>query len=193
MIGSLAQTTYKPDVEAALPRWRGLRCVQEAVRSHLTRVLRKIASFYSGRPGQQVELLLVRWDRRNLLTVVRAQAVPPPLRCEENLSTLLTPAGRLDETDLNHLVKQPDLRAAIDLLVSGNIPDAATARTIRAAWPDFARSSDLIVLEQAVNLGYTQWLERQAPCGHGVLLRVVDDHFHHRSAAVRRARARRWL
>lgn len=173
LIASLAQTVYKVDIEAALMRARGRRCVQEAVRTHLARTLRKVASFYSGHPAQQIALLLARWDRRNLLTVLRAQAVPAPLRRDEDVLTLLVPAGRLDETDLTQLARQPDLHATVDLLAGWNIPDAETARTIRAAWPAYERSGDLAVLENAVNRAYALWLQHNVRWDKRVAPRAV--------------------
>ncbi|MCS6843090.1 MAG: V-type ATPase subunit [Caldilineales bacterium] len=177
LIGSLAQTVYKPDVDAALVRFRGVQVVYEAVRTHLARTLRRVAGFYQGRPRQQVDLLLARWDRRNLLTVLRSQALPP-LRRPEEPTALLVPAGALDEAALAELLRQPDLRSTVDLLVSW-LPDAAMAHSLLDAWPTYAQTGNLAVLEHALNSAYARWLDAQVQCaqpigdGQGWLRRVL--------------------
>lgn len=162
LIGSLAQSVYKPDVEAALVRFRGVQVVYETVRTHLARTLRRMASFYQGRPRQQVDLLLARWDRRNLLTVLRSQALSP-LRRPEEPTALLVPAGALDEGTLTELMRQPDLRSTVDLLVTW-LPDAAMARSLLDAWPTYAQTGNLAVLEHALNSAYARWLDAQVHC-----------------------------
>lgn len=164
LIASLAQTGYKPDVEAALVRYGGLALLHEALRMNLARTLRQVASFYEGPPRQQIDLLLARWDRRNLLTLVRAQAASAPLRRTEDVLTLLVPAGALDAADLAELARQPELRAMIDLMVSWKIPDAETGRILAASWTAYERSDDLSVLETSINRAYVQWLDRHVQC-----------------------------
>lgn len=167
LIASLAQTDYQADVEAALLRYRGLPCVHEAVRTSLARTLNKLAGFYQGHPRRLVDLLLARWDRRNLLAILRAQAAPPPLRRTEEIMSLLVPTGRLDETALAQLVAQPGLRATVDLMVAWRLPDAETAETILRAWPAYQQSENLATLEHALNRAYAYWLDSQLDCSRG--------------------------
>jgi V/A-type H+-transporting ATPase subunit C len=164
LITSLAQTDYKQDVEAALVRFRGLRCVQEALRTNLARTLRQAAGFYEGQARQQVDLLMTRWDRRNLLALMRAHAAPASVRQAADVTFLLVPAGRLDETDLAQLAAQPGLRAMLDLLVVWGIPDATTARSLLQAWPGYESSGNLTVLEGALSRAYGHWLQQWIAC-----------------------------
>ena len=93
-ISALTETPYQADLEAALLRAEGVHCIFEAVRTNLTRTLRQITGFFEGEPLTLFSLLLRRWDRHNLLTILRGQKqeVSP----EAVLSTVV-PVGQLDE------------------------------------------------------------------------------------------------
>lgn len=130
VITALTDTPYKDDVEMALLRAEGVRCVFEALRTNLTRTLRRVREFYEGEPRALVDLLLRRWDRHNLLAILRGQSheVAPELV----LSTLVT-VGQLSEVSLRELARQPGLRAAIDLMSTWRLPYAGA---LRGAGPD---------------------------------------------------------
>ena len=61
------------------------------------------------------------------------------------------PAGELDEATLTELVRQPDLRATIDLLATWHIP---YAKPLTEGFPVFAKSGDLSVLECSLDQYY---------------------------------------
>lgn len=125
VLGVLGQGPYAADVEASLFRASGLERLDEAVRRHLGRVLAEMRTFYEGEPAGRVELLLSRWDVRNLMTLLRAVRGPQGSR---QVLGLLVAAGSLDETALRELAAQPGLRELIDLMVAWQLPDRATAR-----------------------------------------------------------------
>ncbi len=145
LISALAETPYQEDIEAALVRMEGVRCVFEAVRANLTRTLRQVRHFFEAKPLTLVDLLLRRWDRHNLLTILRGQSqeIPPELV----LSTVV-PVGQLDEVSLRELARQPGLRAAIDLMTGWRLPYAAV---LRRAYTRAGASSGLDHLELALN------------------------------------------
>jgi len=145
LINALAETPYQEDIEAALVRVEGVRCVFEAVRANLTRTLRQVRRFFEDKPLTLVDLLLRRWDRHNLLTILRGQSqeIPPELV----LSTVV-PVGQLDEVSLRELARQPGLRAAIDLMTSWRLPYATV---LRQAQTRTDTSSALDHLELALN------------------------------------------
>jgi ATP synthase A1 C subunit len=145
LINALAETPYQEDIEAALVRVEGVRCVFEAVRANLTRTLRQVRHFFESKPLTLVDLLLRRWDRHNLLTILRGQSqeIPPELV----LSTVV-PVGQLDEVSLRELARQPGLRAVIDLMTAWRLPYARVLRQVRTRADAM---SDLDQLELTLN------------------------------------------
>jgi len=145
LINALAETPYQEDIEAALVRVEGVRCVFEAVRANLTHTLRQVRRFFEDKPLTLVDLLLRRWDRHNLLTILRGQSqeIPPELV----LSTIV-PVGQLDEVSLRELARQPGLRAVIDLMTAWQLPYARVLRQVRTRADVI---SDLDQLELVLN------------------------------------------
>ena len=66
VITALTETPYKSDVERALVRAGGVRCVFEAVCANLIRTLHQVREFFVGEPQILIDLLLRRWDRHNV-------------------------------------------------------------------------------------------------------------------------------
>ena len=152
----LAETDYRPDVETALVRAQGLRRMDYSARSNLTRTLKAMASFYAETPRRHVDLLLHRWDRRNLRALLR---LPEATRMSPDLTGLLVPAGRLDEAALAELVAQGDARSLIDLLVAWGVPTIETATAIARARYRYETEGDPAVLELAIDRAFAQELE----------------------------------
>ncbi|MCX7670187.1 MAG: V-type ATPase subunit [Anaerolineae bacterium] len=128
VIARLRETPYKEDIEVALIHAAGVRCIFEALSANLARTLRQMRTFFEGEPRRLIEILLRRWDRHNLLTLLRGirQAVPP-----EMMLSALVPVGQLDEVALRELARQPDLRAMLDLMVAWHLPYAHALREVR--------------------------------------------------------------
>jgi len=147
LLGALAGTAYRSEVEAALPRFHGVRRLHEAVRSHLGRSLRELARFYSGAARQIVEEMLSSWDVRNAVTLLRGQAAGASA---DDVVPLIVPVGRIDEVSAREVARQPEFAAAIDLLVAWQLPTPEDARAIANAWPEYERSADLAIFEHAV-------------------------------------------
>lgn len=145
LITALTETPYKEDLEAALTRFQGVRCVLEALRLNLIRTLEQIRTFFDGEARVLLDLLLRRWDRHNLLTILRGQSqeIAP-----ETVLSALVPVGQLDEVLLRELARQPDLRAVIDLMTTWRLP---YARALRRVQPRAGTLPDLDQLELAVN------------------------------------------
>ncbi|HEX6230572.1 MAG TPA: V-type ATPase subunit [Actinomycetota bacterium] len=147
LLAALADTPYRPDVEAALPRYRGLSALHRALSANLVRELRAVAGFYGGRPREGIELLLSDWDVHNVLTIVRALARRRP---SEEILPLLVPAGALDEVAAGELARQPGLRPAIELMATWAVPTPGVARAALGALPAFEQTGELEALEGAV-------------------------------------------
>lgn len=163
MLGVLSDGPYGPDVEAALPRTSGLARLDEAVRGHLGRRLREMRGFYAGLAVEAVDLLLRRWDVRNLAALLRAASRPGG---GAGVLPLLVPAGAFDEPSLRELGAQPSARAMIDLAVTWSLPDRSTARHLLSV--SAATGDDPAALERAL-------LHRQAEWLAGVLDTRGDD------------------
>lgn len=145
VITALTETPYKQDIETALARAAGLDCIGAALQINLTRTLRQLRTFFEGPPLALVDILLRRWDRHNLLTILRGQS--QEISTETVLAALI-PVGRLDEVSLRELARQPDLRAAIDLMAAWGLPYASALRRVRAR---VGAGPDLDQLELALN------------------------------------------
>jgi len=128
VISALTDTPYKEAVDAALVRFDGVECVFEAVRRHLTATLQTVRSFYAGEPGDLIDLLLRHWDRHNLLTILRGHSQGV---AQETITSLLIPAGQLDEAALRELARQPDMNAVIDLMLLWQLPHARALHAVR--------------------------------------------------------------
>ncbi len=150
MLGSLAQQDYSEDVAAAMGRYRGVRRLDEAVRTHLSRQLTDVLSFYSGGPALRLQTYVSRWDIRNVRSILRDLT----RRGQQNpsIATLVT-AGAFDAQALEEIAAQRDVRAAVDLLSVWGLPSPAIVRQLRHAMPDFVETGDILVLERALDDG----------------------------------------
>ena len=145
VITALAETVYKNDIEAALVRADGVRCVFEALHANLTRTLQVVREFFEGDPRTLIDLMLRRWDRHNLLTILRGQS--HEVSSEVVLSAVV-PVGQIDEVSLRELARQPGLRATIDLMTTWHLP---YAKALRQVQPRTGTVPDLDQLELALN------------------------------------------
>jgi ATP synthase A1 C subunit len=145
VITAVTETTYKNDIEAALVRVGGVRCVLEALRANLTRTLHQVREFFEGEPRTLIDILLRRWDRHNLLTILRGQS--QEVSSDAVLSAVV-PVGQFDEVSLRELARQPGLRAAIDLMTTWQLP---YAKALRQVQPRTGTVPDLDQLELALN------------------------------------------
>ncbi len=156
LVAALATTAYAADLDAALPRFTGLRRFDEVVRHHLVRVLGALPRFYERPHDGIVGLLTDRWDLQNLRTIIRGAS---RLEAADEMLRMTVPIGRLGTAELSELAMQPSLRYVIDLMVAWRIPSRATAQAVRDAWPAYERSGDLVVLESALNRAFAKRLD----------------------------------
>jgi vacuolar-type H+-ATPase subunit C/Vma6 len=170
LLGALSDTWYRPDVEAALPRYRGLRRLDYALRSHLVRTLQAMRGFYRDEAQQRVDLLLEVWDLRNLRTIFRAQAGAVPAA---EVMPLLIPAAKLTDVELAELARQTGVRDVIDLMMAWSIPSLSTARMVLSAWPGYEAGGDVEVLEHALNRAYASRIDEALSDDNDVLARVL--------------------
>ncbi len=148
LLAALAETGYRADLEAAAPRHRGLRLLEEALRANLARSLRELAGWYRGEAAVQVALLVERWDVHNARTIIRGQHA----RSEpDRIRAALVPAGAMSDAVLADLVAQPGLRPAIDVMVAWGVPSREIARALAAALPELEGAGGIQALERALD------------------------------------------
>lgn len=175
VLAILAETEYRPDVESALVRAQGLRRLDESTRSNLARTLRAVASFYAEAPRRYVDLLLHRWDWRNLRALLR---LPETTRISPNVTGLLVPAGRLDDTALTELATQSDVRSLIDLLVVWGVPSRETAIALTRARARYEAEGDPTILEMAIDRAFAEEMNQvlgEEDTGPAAILRSEVD------------------
>lgn len=144
LLGALSRTAYRPDVEGVLQRSAGGRRLHDAVRAHLARALDEMRRFYTGPARELVDLLLARWDLRNLLTLLRGQAARAPA---DEVLAYVVPLGGIDDASAREVARQQEFAAAVQLLGAWRLPTPAHARSLVAAWPEYERTGDLAALE----------------------------------------------
>lgn len=170
MLGVLRTTAYGLDVERALVHHQPLQRLDGAVSGHLVRMFGDLRRFYSGSAAEGVELLLGRWDLRNLLAIVRSTARPAD-RAE--LASMLVPAGVLEPATLAELAAQPSLRSVIDLMVAWDLPSRSTARRLLREWPSFETEGDPSVFEEALTRSWAESVDDSLRGWSGTALATV--------------------
>jgi V/A-type H+-transporting ATPase subunit C len=157
LMTALAETPYRPDVEAALARSRGLDALHRAASTNLTRVLRTVTGFYAGRAAWALALILSRFDVQNVLTILRAQARRVPTA---DTLPLLVPVGAIDEVSAGEMVRQPNLPAAVGLMAEWGVPRPDVARAVWGQLPAYEATGDLSLLETALMRAHAAGLAR---------------------------------
>jgi len=147
ILGVLDGTEYGPDVEAAMPRYRGQERYDRALSRHLERTLSAMKSFYDGQARHEVDLVLLHRDLDNLVAIVRGQAAVPG---SVETTAVVVAAGTLDRASLEELARQPGLRETVELMVTWGVPSPTTAHSVLHSWPEYERTRDVGVLEGAL-------------------------------------------
>ena len=152
----LADTAYRAEIEAALAVSNGKHALHVALGRHLARTLGELRAFYEDRSRELVDLLLSRFDLHNLLALLRGR-----VRGQEPEQVLanVVPLGALGGAAAQEIARQQELARAVDLLVSWRLPDAAGARALADAWPEYERTEDLAALEHALMAGRARDLD----------------------------------
>ncbi len=149
VIDELENTSYRQDLEDASVQYTGLACVEEALRRNLSKTFRLIFSFVKGEDAETlINIFLNKWDIQNIKTILRGiniQEMP------EEIAESLAPAGALNDATLAEMIKQPDVKAIIDLLATWGIE---YSRPLTRHFKEFSETRDLVVLEYALDKFY---------------------------------------
>jgi V/A-type H+-transporting ATPase subunit C len=95
-----------------------------------------------------IKILLGRWDIQNIKTILRGKNIHVT---SAEILECLVPAGELDDITLTELIKQPDVKAVIDLLATWGID---YARPLTRNFKEFSEKRDLAILEYAIDRFY---------------------------------------
>ena len=151
LINALVRTAYRRAVEAALMRAGGMACITDALSRDLVETLGKMRSFYSGRAGELVAVILYAYDVHNLKTILRGlEKHASPVE----MATALLPVGELAAGLLAQLARAPEPRAVIDQTASMGLPIAQPLLELRAKRP----GAGLLEMELALD----HWRFQQA-------------------------------
>jgi len=119
IITELEKTPYREEIVEARILYSGIGCIEYALRKNLMKTYRKILGLVEGeKSARYILIFLKKWDVQNIKTIIRGKNIQTS---NEEISGCLIPAGTMDETTLIELVKQPDVRAVVDLMATWDI------------------------------------------------------------------------
>ena len=150
LIADLENSPYREDLIEAKGRSSGIDCIENALRQNFIKTFRKIQNFtrQEEEAKQYIVIFLHRWDVQNIKTILRGKNIHTTA---EEILECLVPAGELDEVTLKELLKQPDVKAVIDLLATWRI---RYAKPLTGSFAEFVKTRDLAVLECALDRFY---------------------------------------
>jgi V/A-type H+-transporting ATPase subunit C len=149
LIADLEKTPYKEDIIEAKVLYSGVICIEYALRKNFTRTFQKILGFVKESEAERyIKIFLHRWDVQNIKTILRGKNIHVT---NEEILDCLVPAGELDEVTLTELIKQPDIRAVIDMLATWQI---VYAKPLTEKYQEFIEKEDLAILECALDKFY---------------------------------------
>ncbi len=168
LIQALSNSPYGGELQEALTRHPGLQAVDEALAHNFYRTTTKILGFAEGKARALIETILMRWDRANLLLILRGKHTR---RSEDAILASLFPAGRLGEVALREMVAQPDVAGVLGALGGLGHPFAPAVAAGLAA---YQKTQDLFELELHVDRAYAT-LGLQVAKGGGYNEQVVRE------------------
>ncbi len=149
LLQSLGSTPYAREVQEALSRTTdGVRAIDEALARNFSSTTSRILGFADGKARELIELVLVQWDMANVRIILRAKHAG---RSNDDISSNLIPAGRLNEPALKEVAAQPDIAGVIGALGGLDHPLAAP---LAAGLGLYQKSRDLLGLELRMDRFY---------------------------------------
>lgn len=146
----LENSPYREDIIEAKGQSSGIVAIESALRQNFIKTFRRIQNFAKDDPEAQqyIAIFLHRWDVQNIKTILRGKNIHATA---EEILDCLVPVGELDEATLKELLKQPDVKAVIDILATWQI---RYAKPLTDSFPAFVKTKDLAVLECAIDRYY---------------------------------------
>lgn len=150
-IQALTNSPYGPELQEALTRHSGLRAVDEALARNFYHTTAKVLGFADGKVRALIETVLMRWDRANILVILRGKHTGRP---DDEIIANLLPAGALSEVALRELATQPDIAGVLGALGGLDHPFAPALAEGLAA---YQKSKDLFDLELGLDRIYATY------------------------------------
>lgn len=151
LIAELEKTPYREELERAGVQYTGISRVEYALRRDLVRAFRNLLGFTKEEDEENLLIItLHRYDVQNIKTILRGKRIHAT---PGEILDCTVPAGELDEAALTELVKQPDVKAVIDLLATWGI---VYARPLTKSFKEYSDTRDMLVLEYALDTYYYQ-------------------------------------
>lgn len=145
----LEKTPYGGEITKAKGTHAGIVAIELALRNDFVKTFRKIAKIVREEEAEKyLRIFLHRWDVQNIKSILRGKNIHAT---NEEILSCLVPVGELDEVTLTEVLKQPDLKAVIDLLATFEI---IYAKPLTQAFPDFVKEGDISILECALDKFY---------------------------------------
>jgi V/A-type H+/Na+-transporting ATPase subunit C len=149
LIAELENSPYREEIIEAKGLFSGILCIEYALRQNFIKTFRRIQDFAREEEAERyIRIFLHRWDVQNIKTVLRGKNIHATT---EEILSCLVPAGELDEATWKELLKQPDIKAVIDLLATWQI---RFSRPLTEAYPEFIKTRNLAILECALDRFY---------------------------------------
>ncbi len=145
--GALSTTAYRGSLERVTVRSQGAARIHDAVRLHLAAALDATRRMYEDEARGLVDLALADVDLHNALVLLRAHVHGGD---REAAVVHLVPLGNITDVLAREVLRQPELAAAVQLIVRWRLPDPETARVLQAAWPVYEVDASIAHLEHAL-------------------------------------------
>ncbi len=147
MITEMEKTPYKIDIEEGAVLYPGIRGVEYALRKNLAATFSKIHRLFAGSDAETfIKIFVSRYDIHNIKTILRGMHIHVS---PEEITECLIPAGSLSSALLHDLLKQPDVRAVVDLLATWEV---IYARPLTAHMEEYSQTNTISSLEYALDL-----------------------------------------
>ncbi len=149
LVLELEKTPYMDEVREASGKYSGIYCVEYALRKNFTNTFKKILGFVEGEPAERyIGIFLRRWDIQNIKTILRGKSIHTTA---EEIVECLVPSGELDDVTLGELIKQPDLKAVLDLMATLRVE---YAKPLMRHFREYSGENGLALFEAALDKYY---------------------------------------
>jgi V/A-type H+-transporting ATPase subunit C len=149
IIAHLQATDYGKHIEEARAlETSEIAAVEEGIRRRLTQTYAGVFTMVGGVPKRLLGIVLARWDVYNVKTVLRGKFSGASL---EEVVKSFVPVCKLKEPLLKEMMKQPDIKAVVDLLITWN---SEYYPPLRATLSDVFATNSLTNMEVALDKFY---------------------------------------
>jgi V/A-type H+-transporting ATPase subunit C len=148
MTNALLDSAYHTELTEALSRFKGADAIEEAVTRHFVTMAQMLVARSQDRPRELLITFLMRWDLRNVKSLLRIQHHKVPAR---EAAHLLMPGAGMSPAFQRKLAEAEGMEELIGQLVLWK-PELCGALT--KALPEYQETHKLSVLEEALDRQY---------------------------------------